>query len=212
MSSMNTSDVHKPVTESGAPAPSEGSQTGDDFCRPAKMRKVEPDPHARDSYADMEDSSEPRDVSVRSVCCGADVRGGEPVKGDWHHPSSCFVGWHTTDVDAVEEQYNGVNVLRCDLGPGVKCRRAQMKFLHHARYENLFDKRVKYIQIDKEDHMGYLKRKREEINDDDEFKDAFCFMEESDGYLVTNSCREKDESDDEEQSDYEESDHVDDSD
>ena len=82
------------------------------------------------------------------------------------------MGWHTTDVDAVEEQYNGVNVLRCDPGPGGKCLRTQMK--HRAHYEHLFDDEVKHNQIDKEDHKAHLKRKREE--DPELFQDNFGFV------------------------------------
>jgi hypothetical protein len=105
----------------------------------------------------LESSDSCRDVSVRSVCCGHRVFGGEPVKGDWEQPFPCFMGWHTTDVDVV---YNGVNLLRCDLGPGGKCRRTRMK--HRAHYQNLFDDGVKYKEIDKEDHRRHKKRKREE--------------------------------------------------
>jgi hypothetical protein len=98
------------------------------------------------------------DVSVRSVCCGSNVLGGAPVKGEWEQPFPCFRGWHTTD--AVEEQYNGVNVLRCDPGPGGKCMRTRMQ--HRAHYRQLFDDRVKHNQIDKADHKRHSKRKREE--------------------------------------------------
>ena len=93
---------------------------------------------------DLESSdTRPRDatVSVCSVCCGPNAVGGEPVKGDRHQPFLCFMGWHTTKRDAVEEQYNSVNVLRCASGPGGKCQRTLMK--HHAHYQHLFDDRVK---------------------------------------------------------------------
>ena len=101
----------------------------------------------------------PRDVSVRSVCCGPNVVGGEPIKGDWRQPFPCFMEWHTTGVDVVKEQYNGVNILRCDPGPGGKCQRKEMQ--HRAHYQHLFDNGMKYNQIDKEDQKGHLKRKRE---------------------------------------------------
>ena len=101
------------------------------------------------------------DLSVRSVCCGPDVSGGEPIKSGWNQPFPCFMGWHTTDADAAKEQYNGVNVLRCDPGPGGKCQRKGMK--HHAHYRHLFDDQVKHNQIDKEDRKKDLKRKKEEM-------------------------------------------------
>ncbi|KAF8546180.1 hypothetical protein OG21DRAFT_1211076 [Imleria badia] len=251
MSLKNTTDVHNPPSESsaGAPSATHGPQKREESGPPAKMRKVESDPQAKEDTAtpalspaqstdnshsepeepkpisspctcrcngccchgtssepqhcvrchtdyklnhleacmvphvlysaDLElDDVPPRDLDARSVCCGASVRCGEPIKGDWQQPFPCFIGWHTTDVDAVEGQYNGINVLRCDPGPGGRCLRKQMK--HHAHYENLFDADVKYIQIDKEDHEGYLKRKREEINDDRTFEDMFCYTEEGD--------------------------------
>ena len=80
-----------------------------------------------------------RDMSVRSV---SDALGGETVQGDGEQPPPCFTGCQrrTTDVDAVKEQYEGVNILRCDPGPGGNCLEDQMK--HRADFENLFDRRV----------------------------------------------------------------------
>ena len=46
---------------------------------------------------------QPRDAAVCSVCCGADVRGGGPAGYGRNQPSCCFVRWHTTDGDAMEE-------------------------------------------------------------------------------------------------------------
>jgi len=117
-------------------------------------------------------------VGVRSVCCGPDTVGGEPIKGAWEQPSPCFMGWHTTDVDAVKEQYNGVNVLRCDPGPGGKCRRKRMK--HHAHYENLFDYGMKHIQIDKEDQKAHLRRKMKYFSQDDLYYMGGELLEEED--------------------------------
>ncbi|KAN0073666.1 hypothetical protein V8E55_012143 [Tylopilus felleus] len=104
-----------------------------------------------------------KDAYVRSVCCGSEVFGGEPIKGDWNQPFPCFIGWHATDVDVVKEQYNGLNVLRCELGPEGKCLREQMK--HHAHYENLYSDDVKYNKEDNEDRGRYLKRKREDMRE-----------------------------------------------
>ncbi|KAF8448691.1 hypothetical protein L210DRAFT_3522879 [Boletus edulis BED1] len=110
------------------------------------------------------------DVSVPSACCGCDVWGGDPRKGDWRQPFPCFMGWHTTNVEAVEEQYNGVNVLRCSLRHG-ECSRPQMK--HSAKYRLLYDEQVPYVQDDEEDHENYLQRKRKEFNNDSSFENGF---------------------------------------
>lgn len=118
---------------------------------------------------------------------------GAPLKGDWRQPFPCFVGWHTTDVEAVQEAYNGVNVLRCDLDPGGKCRRAPMK--HSVHYKILYDEKVKYVPIDKEDHKRYLKRKRTEMMNDREFKQLFH---------IEGDLKEDEEKEDERDSDEEE--------
>lgn len=117
----------------------------------------------------------PHDLAVRSLCCGSEVFAGEPLKGDWTQPFPCFIGWHTTDVTAVDEQYNGLNVLRCNPGQSGKCRRARMK--HHAHYRNLFDKKMRYVREDSEDRKNYLKRKREEYGN--EFELTFDYVEEA---------------------------------
>lgn len=51
-------------------------------------------------------------------------------------------GGHTTDVSAIEGQYNGINrdILRCDLGPDNKCKRTEIKYPFH--YEPLFPRDV----------------------------------------------------------------------
>ncbi|KAF8131428.1 hypothetical protein EV363DRAFT_1260876 [Boletus edulis] len=98
------------------------------------------------------------DVSAPSICWGSDACGGDPRKEDWQQPSPCFMGWHTTNVEAVEESYNGINVLRCDLDDKGKCRRAQMK--HSANYELLYDEQVSYTDADKGDRVAYLQEKR----------------------------------------------------
>ena len=115
-------------------------------------------------YEDMRNSEEyPRDVTVRSICCGEDVSGCVPIKAGWSQPSPCVMGWHTTNVEAVKEQYNGFNVLHCDLDAGGKCRRVQMK--HHAHYNHLYDYEVSYVEADSEDQEGYSNKKREELGD-----------------------------------------------
>ena len=124
-------------------------------------------PHVFSNY-DLESApnSEPSGLTVNSLCCGPTVSGAEPIGGDWEQPFPCFMGWHTTDVDTVKEQYNGVNFLRCDPGRGGKCRREEMQ--HRAHYENIFDGELKYNQIDKEDQKKHLKRIREDPNVDED--------------------------------------------
>ena len=101
------------------------------------------------------DDVRPDGAAFRSVCCGPNVKGGQ---GDWDQPFPCFMGWHTTDLDAVKEKYNGVNFLRCDPGPGGKCQRKGMK--HHAHYQNIFDDGMEYNQADKEEQQEHWRRIR----------------------------------------------------
>ena len=68
------------------------------------------------------------------------------------------------DVDAVEGQYNGVNVLRCDLDPEGKCVRELMR--HRLCYELLYDEQVKYIPVSEGDHEAHLRRKNKQYEDE----------------------------------------------
>ena len=133
------------------PNPSEGPQTGES---PAKIRKAGADKRDSGTGADTthhrarrpcpslrmknrmknrtkgpchtyppppKSSVWPRDVSLRPLYCEPKVLGGEPDEDDWER-------W-CSDVSAVKEQDNGVNIPRCDPGPGGKCLQARMK--HH---------------------------------------------------------------------------------
>ncbi|KAN0073662.1 hypothetical protein V8E55_012139 [Tylopilus felleus] len=133
-------------------------------------------PHVFYSFDRQHSQDLCNDVSVRSVCCGSEVFGGEPIKGDWNQPFPCFIGWHATDMDVVKEQYNGLNVLRCDLGPEGKCLRERMK--HHAHYENLYSDDVKYNKLDIKDRGQYLKRKRDDLGEG-WFEDVFSHVDET---------------------------------
>ena len=60
------------------------------------------------------------------------------------------------DADAVEGQYSGVNVLRCDLDLEGKCVQKPMR--HGLCYELLYDEQVKYIPVSEGDHETHLRR------------------------------------------------------
>ena len=52
------------------------------------------------------------------------LAGSVPVKGERNQPSSCFLGWHMTDVGPVNELYNGfkARTLNSCSGLGAACR------------------------------------------------------------------------------------------
>ena len=66
---------------------------------------------------------------------------------------------------------------------------------HSVHYKILYDEKVKYVPIDKEDHKRYLKRKRTEMMNDREFKQLFH---------IEGDLKEDEEKEDERDSDEEE--------